>query len=94
LIQYLKNSAKEALFNYRLKREHYLSTLSTYADLYTAVMIAAPLFFISILSVMSLIGGKLMGMQITDAMKIGVYGVMPMLNILFILFLHFTQPRV
>ncbi|MCD6557428.1 MAG: type II secretion system F family protein [Candidatus Aenigmarchaeota archaeon] len=94
LTQYLKNAAKEALFNYRLKREHYLSTLSTYADLYTAVMIAAPLFFISILSVMSLIGGRVMGMDITDAMKIGVYGVIPMLNTIFIMFLHFTQPRV
>jgi len=92
LEQFLKNIAKEALFDYRLRRERYLSTLSTYADFYTAVLIAAPLFFVSILSVMSLIGGKIAGMSIPDAMKVGIYGLLPLLNIVFILFLHFTQP--
>jgi len=94
LEQYLKNAAKDALFNYRIKREKYLTTLSTYADFYTAVLIAAPLFFISILSVMSMIGGQIMGLSITDAMQLGIYGLIPVLNVIFIMFIHFTQPVV
>ncbi len=90
---YLKTSAQEALLDYRLKREKYLSALSTYADFYTAILIAAPLFFISILSVMSLIGGKVMGMEIPSAMKIGVYVFIPILNMLFLSFLQLTQPE-
>jgi len=91
---YLKTSAQEALFNYRLKREKYLSALSTYADFYTAILIAAPLFFISILSVMSLIGGKVLGMEISSAMKLGVYVFIPILNMMFLLFLQLTQPEI
>lgn len=91
---YLENAAKEALFNYRLKREKYMQTLSTYADFYTAVLIAAPLFFVSVLSVMSLVGGSVFGLSIPSAMRIGVYAIIPLMNIMFIMFIHYTQPSV
>ncbi len=94
LKSYLEGSAKNALFTYELKRERFLNTLSTYADFYTAVLIAAPLFFVSILSIMSLIGGQILGMDITTAMRLGIYLVIPLLNIGFILFVHYTQPTV
>jgi len=94
LRRYLHNAAREALADYRLKREKYITTLSTYADFYTAVLIAAPLFFISILSVMALIGGQMMGMSIPMAMNLGIYILIPLLNVLFVMFIHFTQPAV
>ncbi|MEM7819710.1 MAG: type II secretion system F family protein [Candidatus Aenigmatarchaeota archaeon] len=93
LKRYLENSAKEALFEYRLVREKYMQTLSTYADFYTAVLIAAPLFFISTLSVMSMVGGSIFGLSIPNAIRIGIYVLMPILNIVFIMFIHYTQPR-
>lgn len=89
---YMENASKEALIDYRLKRQKYMQVLSTYADFYTAVLIAAPLFFISVLSIMSLIGGEILGMDIPTAIKVGVYVLMPALNTAFILFIHFTQP--
>ena len=94
LKKFLENSSKEALFDYRLKREKYMQTLSTYADFYTAVLIAAPLFFVSVLSVMSLVGGAVFGLSIPDAMRIGVYAMIPLMNIMFIMFIHYTQPSV
>lgn len=94
LKQFLENSAKDALFNYRIKREKYMQTLSTYADFYTAVLIAAPLFFVSVLSVMSLIGGSVFGLSIPNAMRIGVYAMIPLMNIMFIMFIHYTQPSI
>jgi len=94
LKQFFENSAKDALFEYRLKREKYLQTLSTYADFYTAVLIAAPLFFISILAVMALIGGQVLGLSIPVAMQLGIFVLIPTLNIMFLLFIHYTQPRV
>ncbi len=94
LKKFFENAAKDALFEYRLKREKYLQTLSTYADFYTAVLIAAPLFFISILSVMALIGGQVMGLSIPVAMRIGIFVMIPLLNTMFIIFIHYTQPRV
>lgn len=92
LRKYLENSAKDALFSYRLKRERYVQTLSTYADFYTAILIAAPLFFVSILSIMSLIGGSVMGLSIPDAMRLGIFVLIPLMNIAFIMFVHYTQP--
>ena len=94
LRKFFENTARDALFEYRLKREKYLQTLSTYADFYTAVLIAAPLFFISILAVMALIGGQVLGMSIPDAMRIGIYVLIPTLNVIFILFINYTQPKV
>ena len=93
LKSYLKVQAKEALFTYRLKREEYLQALSTYADFYTAVMIAAPLFLISILAVMNIIGGTIRGMSIQDVMNLGIYLGIPAMNIAFIMFITFTQPE-
>ncbi|MBI5347009.1 MAG: type II secretion system F family protein [Candidatus Aenigmarchaeota archaeon] len=94
LKSYLEGTAKDALFAYELKRERFLNTLTTYADFYTSVLIAAPLFFVSILSMMSLVGGQVLGMDITTAMRLGIYLVIPLLNIGFILFVHYTQPSV
>ncbi len=90
--KFLEDSAKEALFGYRLKREKYMRTLSTYADFYTAVLIAAPLFFVSVLSIMSLIGGQIFGLSIPDAMRLGIFALIPLLNVVFIVFIHYTQP--
>ena len=94
LKRFLKTATQESLFEYRLRREKYLATLSTYADFYTAVLIAAPLFFISILSVMAMIGGKVMGMDIITLMQLGIYFFIPLLNIAFIAFIHLTQPAI
>src|SRR3989338_4191427 len=93
LRKYLENSAHESMFEYRLKREKFLQQLATYADFYTAVLIAAPLFFISILSVMALIGGTVIGLSIPVAMRLGIYLLIPLLNTVFVLFIHFTQPN-
>jgi len=93
LKNYLQVKAREALFMYRIRREEYLQALSTYADIYTAVMIAAPLFLISILTIMNVVGGTLGGMTIKDVMNIGIYLGIPATNIAFILFIHFTQPE-
>ena len=58
------------------------------------MLIAAPLFFISILAVMALIGGQIFGLGIPLAMRLGVYLLIPLLNTMFLLFVHYTHPTV
>jgi len=89
---HLKNAAAEALTDYKLKRERYLSNLETYADFYVGVLIAAPLFFISILSLLALVGGQIGGFSLPFLLLIGIFVIIPLLNIAFLLFVHFTQP--
>ena len=47
LVEYLNQMSEKELFSYRIKREKYLKTLSTYADIYTALLVAAPLMMLS-----------------------------------------------
>lgn len=89
---HLRSSAQEALLDYRLKRERYIESLSTYADFYVGVLIAAPLFFISILSLLAIIGGELIGLPINVVLSLGIYIILPVLNIAFLIFVHLTQP--
>jgi len=92
LREHMKLAAKDALSGYRVKRQRYAASLSTYADFYVGVLIAAPLFFISILSLLAIIGGELIGMPIDVLLNLGIYVVLPVLNIAFIIFVHMTQP--
>lgn len=103
---FLKTQSDKALFDYRLKRERYLEVLSTYADFYTAVLIMAPMFLIAILAIMNMIGGEMIGMPITGSgdifrgtykpgvMDLGIYLLIPLVNLGFIFFVHFTQPEI
>ena len=91
---YLRDAAKEAMNDYKLKREKYISTLATYADFYVGVLIAAPLFFVSVMSLLAVIGGSLFGVSLPLLMALGIYVMMPMMNVVFIAFVHFTQPSV
>ncbi len=96
LDSYLTEMADIAMFDYRLAREKYLGALSTYADMYTALLIAAPLFLVSILVVMNIIPNTSLpgGMDIMTALSIGVYGLIPLLNLLFLAFITFTAPEI
>ncbi|MBI4895826.1 MAG: type II secretion system F family protein [Candidatus Aenigmarchaeota archaeon] len=91
---YLHDAAKEAMNDYRLRREKYISTLATYADFYVGVLIAAPLFFVSVMSLLAVIGGSLFGVSLPLLMALGIYVLIPMMNMIFIIFVHVTQPSV
>ncbi|MCD6591100.1 MAG: type II secretion system F family protein [Candidatus Aenigmarchaeota archaeon] len=94
LTEYLKEMSEKALFEYRIKREKYLKTLSTYADIYTALLVAAPLMMLSLLATMSIIGGSVMGMTIQDLIDFMTWVILPILNVAFIAFIHVTYPGV
>lgn len=94
MVEYLREMADKALFDYRIKREKYLKTLSTYADIYTALLVAAPLMMLSLLATMSIIGGTVMGLTINELMLLITWVMLPVLNMGFIIFIHTTYPGV
>lgn len=87
LESFLKEKSDEALFEFKMEREKEIERLSTYASFYTAILIAAPVFLVTILSVMNLLGGQVMGFAIRDLMWMGVHIIIPVINTLFLLFL-------
>lgn len=94
LKDYLAQKSSEALLNYRLERQKYVEALSTYSDIYTGVLIAAPLFFVIALSLVSVIGGNIGGFSVGSIISFGTYFIIPILNMMFLVFLEASQPEV
>lgn len=88
---YLKVMGEQTLFTWKNKREKYLQQLSAYAEFYTGLLIAAPLFLVSLFSVMNMIEPNLGGFSILVLMRLSIYIAIPLLNIGFLLFLKTTQ---
>ncbi|MBW2967709.1 type II secretion system F family protein [Candidatus Woesearchaeota archaeon] len=91
---YLTQKADEAMLNYKLERQKYSETISTYSDIYTGILIAAPLFFVAALSLVSLLGGTVGGMDVNIIIVLGTYVVIPIMNVSFLTFLEVTQPEI
>jgi len=85
---YLKEVGEQTIFEWRTKREKFIRFLDTFAEFYTGIIIAAPMFLIALLSVMSMIEPNIGGWSILDLTRISVYVVVPLINIGFVLFLH------
>ncbi|MFH1622958.1 MAG: type II secretion system F family protein [Candidatus Aenigmatarchaeota archaeon] len=85
---YLKGAGEQALFDWRIKRERFLQQLSAYAEFYTGILIAAPLFIIALFAVMNMIQPTVAGFDILFLTKVSIYGAIPLLNIGFLLFLR------
>ncbi len=92
LKSFLNSKADEIMTNYRLERKKYVEVLSTYSDVYTGVLIAAPLLFFMTLAIIRMFGTDIMGVSIATLASVGTYGVIPLLNVGFILFLNVIQP--
>jgi len=91
---FLKNKAEDTMIRYRLDRKKYVETLSTYTDIYTAILIAAPLLFVIVLVLISIVGSNLGGLEIGFIEKLGTFVVVPAMNIGFIVFMNIVQPEI
>jgi len=91
---YLQEKSKEAMLDYDLERQKYQETISTYSDIYTGLLIAAPLFFVASLSLVSLLGGSVGTFGVDTLIIFGTYLALPVMNVGFIMFIELTQPEV
>jgi flagellar protein FlaJ len=91
---FLKTMGEQALFEWRIKREKFLQQLTTIAEFYTGILIAAPLFIISLFAVMNMIQPTLGGFEIFDLMKLSIYVLVPLINITFLIFLSGIEVRI
>jgi flagellar protein FlaJ len=89
---FLKEESEKAMFEYTVRREKYNQLLSTYADLYTALLVAAPMIFIVVISTLSVIGGNVFGLTLEFTMIAGL-GLLALLNMIFLVFIQLTQPK-
>jgi len=91
LKDFLDKRAESLIFNYRMEREKYNKTSETFMDVYISVVIAAPMIMTMLLVMISLTGiplGLSLGV-ITLLLLLGI----TLINVLFLIFLHSTQPK-
>lgn len=91
LRSYLKEKSDEALNTYKLDRKKQVQALSTFSEIYTAILIASPLLLLVTLAIINSIGGNIGGMGVGTIAWIGILGVLPLLNIGFMVFLTISQ---
>jgi archaeal flagellar protein FlaJ len=91
LKSYLKDKASDALIQYRLDQEKYSAQLNTYSDLYTGILIAAPLLFLVTLAIIEKISPNIGTMSVASISAIGTYLVIPLINVGFMIFLNLTK---
>ena len=92
LMLYLKEKSKDTLLDYKLSRERFSTSIGMYSDIYTALLIAAPLILMLVLSFMSSLGSSVGNISISFLSNVGIIAIV-VLNILFIIFLNLTQPE-
>jgi len=92
LKEYLNKVAADTLLDYKLRRKRFTTISETYADIYTGLLVAAPLMFMLILVLMNVIGGGIGGMSSGTLALVGI-GALIVINIGFLVFLQFSQPE-
>ncbi|MFC1697122.1 type II secretion system F family protein, partial [Nanoarchaeota archaeon] len=90
--KYLHEKSTESKVMYKLVSKKYLNIVSLYSDIYTGVLLVAPIFLIILFTLFSVIrGGNILGMDIKTLIITTVYVIIPVINIGFIFFLESSQ---
>lgn len=88
---YMRQKTEDVILQYELNKEKSVQQMSTISDIYTAIMIAAPLFLVAILSMVGMLGGEIGGLPVGLIIRGGTYLVIPALNVAFIIFISSLQ---
>jgi flagellar protein FlaJ len=91
---YLKAVGEQALFEWRIRRERFLQQMSTYAEFYVGIIIAAPLFLVALFAIMGMIQPTIAGFSILDLTKLSIYLFIPAINVAFLAFLRTIEVEV
>ena len=91
---FLRTMGEQALFEWRIRRERFLQQMSTYAEFYVGIIIAAPLFLIALFAIMGLIQPNIAGYSITDITKLSIYLLIPAINLGFLFFLRSIEVEI
>jgi flagellar protein FlaJ len=92
LSEFMKKKADHAQFTYKLMLDNLNKKAETFGDIYSAIVIAGPLFLFSSIMLLGMIGGGgLGGLSIEALLIIGVFGLVPLINIFFIIILQFMS---
>lgn len=91
LSQFMKKKAENARFQYNLILNNQNQKAETFGDIYSAIVVAGPLFLFSGIMLLGMVGGGIAGLSIGAILQIGVFMLVPIINILFIIVLNLVS---
>lgn len=84
LREFMAKRAEDAYFKYTMMLERAAERAETMGEIYTIIMIAAPLFiFFTVMMLNIFSAGKLFGLTVNDILFYGIFGGLPLANIIF-----------
>ncbi|MEM4647809.1 MAG: type II secretion system F family protein [Candidatus Pacearchaeota archaeon] len=92
LNEYFNEESKKFLTNYKVSREKFSISAGVYSDIYTGLLITAPMIFMLLLFFIGLIpNATIGGLSVTQLSILGLI-VIIILNIIFIIYLQIVTP--
>jgi len=91
---YLSYLAERVMIEWKGRRERYIHRLTTIAEIYIGVVLSSPLFLISLLAIMGMVSPKIGGFTIVQIAWLGVYVLLPAINLIFLVFLKLTEVEI
>jgi len=89
LPEFMKKKADHAKFEYKLMLDNQNKKADAFGDIYSTVVIAGPLFIFSGIMLLGMVGGGgVGGMSISMLVILGVFLVVPLINIIFLVILN------
>jgi pilus assembly protein TadC len=89
--KFFTKRSQSLLLEYRLEREKYAKGIETLMDIYISIVIAAPMILLLLLIMISVSGIDVGGLSL-DQLTLAVVGMVFLINILFLTFIHLKQP--
>jgi flagellar protein FlaJ len=91
LPEFMKKKAEHARFQYNLILNNQNQKAETFGDIYSAIVVAGPLFLFSGIMLLGMVGGGIAGLSIATVLQIGVFLLVPIINIAFIAVLNLVS---
>lgn len=91
LPEFMKKKAEHARFEYNLLLNNQNQKAETFGDIYSAIVVAGPLFLFSGIMLLGMVGGGIAGLSISTVLQIGVFLLVPIVNISFIAVLNLVS---
>jgi flagellar protein FlaJ len=90
--EFMKKKAEHAQFQYHLMLNNMNKKAETFGDIYSAVVIAGPLFLFSTVMLLGMIGGGgFAGVGLQTLLVVGIFLVIPIVNIIFLVILQMVS---
>lgn len=91
LPEFMKKKAENARFQYNLLLNNQNQKAETFGDIYSAIVVAGPLFLFSGIMLLGMVGGGVAGLSINSVLQIGIFLLVPIINISFIAVLNLVS---